>query len=371
MKNEGEDLDINKIRINGGSQARATLDEETIAEYAEAMEAGATFPPITVFYDGEQYWLADGFHRRKAALKLSRASIAADIRQGTLRDAVLYSVGTNASHGLRRTNADKRRAVITLLEDMEWRQWSNREIARRCHVSPDLVDRLRASLPDSGSEASRQFVTKHGTLSTMQTANIGRSRSASEEEWERTREHLADKRESMSEIERWIERGDECETEEPSSVQAVIDEVLRALDSSRHDPLVTYRKWLSVRRQSRVQGINLSQYLYDRTEEEITDSARRRVESAYPDIDEEEEVAYIEDQIQHAEAARQAARPYGSFYECMALFEQVGMALVTHPDIQPHHERDVRRACHRLLEIGFGLAPPEANITKKKGGSRK
>jgi hypothetical protein len=39
------------------------------------------------------------------------------------------SVSANAPHGLRRTNADKRRAVVRLLEDTEWSQWADREIA--------------------------------------------------------------------------------------------------------------------------------------------------------------------------------------------------------------------------------------------------
>ena len=31
------------------------------------MEEGAIFPPVTVFFDGEHFWLADGFHRVQAA----------------------------------------------------------------------------------------------------------------------------------------------------------------------------------------------------------------------------------------------------------------------------------------------------------------
>jgi DNA N-6-adenine-methyltransferase (Dam) len=91
-------------------------------------------------------------------------------------------LGTNATHGLRRTNADKRRAVETLLRDEEWSKWSNREIARKCFVSSDLVDRIRkdlySSLPDSGSEhndpfasQTRNYTTKHGTTATMNTSH--------------------------------------------------------------------------------------------------------------------------------------------------------------------------------------------------------
>lgn len=35
--------------------------------------------------------------------------MATEVLRGTKRDAILYSVGANSTHGLRRTNADKRR----------------------------------------------------------------------------------------------------------------------------------------------------------------------------------------------------------------------------------------------------------------------
>lgn len=169
-------LAVDSIRTDGGTQTRAHLNPDTVADYAADMLAGASFPPITVFHDGEAYWLADGFHRVSAAKQAALEALAADIRQGTRRDAVLFSVGANAAHGLRRTNQDKRRAVEMVLHDDEWRQWSNREIARRCGVSLDLVNRMRdeSSLNESFSE-DRTYTTRHGTVATMHTANIGQA----------------------------------------------------------------------------------------------------------------------------------------------------------------------------------------------------
>jgi hypothetical protein len=51
---------------------------------------------------------------------LGLAKISADAREGSRRDATLYAVGANASHGLKRTNRDKRNAVMVLLNDPEW-----------------------------------------------------------------------------------------------------------------------------------------------------------------------------------------------------------------------------------------------------------
>lgn len=142
-------LSIGSIRTDGGTQSRATLNDETTRDYMLDMLAGAQFPPITVFYDGAEYWLADGFHRVQAARQANIAEIEAQVIQGTRRDAVLHSVSANATHGLRRTNEDKRRAVLTLLTDPEWTKLSDREIARRANVSQPFVSALRAKQSDN------------------------------------------------------------------------------------------------------------------------------------------------------------------------------------------------------------------------------
>lgn len=103
----------------------------------------------------------------------SEGSPHTDVRQGTRRDAILYSVGANETHGLRRTNEDKRRAVMTLLSDEEWSRWSNNEIAQKCGVSHTFVNGMRSSLETVSSE-QRTYNTKHGTEAVMNTANIGK-----------------------------------------------------------------------------------------------------------------------------------------------------------------------------------------------------
>lgn len=45
-----------------------------------------------------------------------------------------------------RSRADKRRAVTTLLNDPEWKEWSNYEIAKVCKVNEKTVRNIRATL---------------------------------------------------------------------------------------------------------------------------------------------------------------------------------------------------------------------------------
>lgn len=165
--NKGEIMKIalTKLRTDGDTQPRAMLNQDIIAEYTEAMLEDVKFPPIVVFHDSANYWIADGFHRFFAAKRADAQDIECEIHQGTLRDAQLFSVGANSSHGLRRTNDDKRKAVQTLLNDLEWADWSDHEIARRCNVSHVTVGRIKKSLSLEKTEV--KYKDKHGNIGKM------------------------------------------------------------------------------------------------------------------------------------------------------------------------------------------------------------
>lgn len=120
----------------------AGVSKTTAAEYAEAMKAGALFPPVVVFVDSKGvHWLADGFHRCAAAELAGFAEVAADVREGSRKDALLHAASANASHGLRRTNADKRRAVALVLAACP--KWSDRRVAEVCGVSHPFVANVK------------------------------------------------------------------------------------------------------------------------------------------------------------------------------------------------------------------------------------
>ena len=156
-------ISLEKIIINAGTQSRAKIDENVVAEYADSMKDGASFPPAVVFHDGAEYFLADGFHRYFSAKKCGSPGLACDVREGTLRDAILFSFSANGTHGLRRTAADKRKAVMAMLEDIEWQDWSDREIARQCCVSHPFVAAIRKEI---GADKSEKKMNVRGKTTT-------------------------------------------------------------------------------------------------------------------------------------------------------------------------------------------------------------
>jgi len=134
-------LELSKIKK--GHQARAAINEATVSEYAKHIEDGGEFPPIIVYFDSKDYWLADGYHRLLATERVGCLTILEEVRIGTSRDALKHALGANAYHGLPRTNADKRNAVEIALEDSEWSSLSTREIAKLCNVSHNLVAEIQ------------------------------------------------------------------------------------------------------------------------------------------------------------------------------------------------------------------------------------
>lgn len=167
-------LSIAVIRTDGGTQPRAHINMTTVAEYAEDMAREAAFPPVVVFFDGSAYWLADGFHRYHAALSLGLATLDADVRRGTLAEAQWYSYSVNQSHGLRRTNEDKRRAVEAALQHPYAASKSLRDIANHCGVHWTTVENYRNASVENLQINNERTVTRAGTTYTMNTANIGR-----------------------------------------------------------------------------------------------------------------------------------------------------------------------------------------------------
>lgn len=151
---------LSKIKRDGGTQPRAGLNADVVTEYQEVLANGGALPAVEVVYDGTEYWLWDGYHRLAAAEQENETEYDCYVTSGTRRDAVLLSVGANAEHGYRRTNEDKRRAVETLLNDAEWSQWSDREIARQCKVSHSLVSSVRDEMTGRFCQSGKKKASK-------------------------------------------------------------------------------------------------------------------------------------------------------------------------------------------------------------------
>lgn len=133
-------------------QARFESSPEVINDYVALYKAEAELPPIEVFDVEGKLYIVDGFHRLAARIKLEETFIRCTVvDEGTMDDAAWYATGVNKGHGLRRTNADKRKAVQLALESEIGRERSSRDVAEHVGVSHTLVQEVQRQLEDSSS----------------------------------------------------------------------------------------------------------------------------------------------------------------------------------------------------------------------------
>lgn len=139
-------ISLQDIVIDKDTQSRDVISEQVINEYAEAMQGGAKFPAIVVFYDGLNYYLVDGFHRYFAYLKLDNTEVEVIVHNGTKREAEIFSWGVNDKHGQPRSNATKRLIVLKALDDPEFAELSDRKIAEIVKLSHAYISGVRREI---------------------------------------------------------------------------------------------------------------------------------------------------------------------------------------------------------------------------------
>ncbi|MBM3965373.1 MAG: hypothetical protein FJ308_09955 [Planctomycetes bacterium] len=136
------------------------MNEDAITDYASAiLQAGGwPFPPIKVV----RHVLVDGFHRIEASRRvIADGETPAELRKSLqsipcervevdqanhdiTELALQHALAANQTHGLRRTQADKRRSVEVAIE--RWPNESDRQIAKLTGTTHPFVAKVRREL---------------------------------------------------------------------------------------------------------------------------------------------------------------------------------------------------------------------------------
>lgn len=135
-------LDV--LTLDEELQPRAAIDRAVLENYVQLLVDGVQFPPVVAFRDGAVLWLADGFHRWHAHKVIDADGIEADIREGDRRDALLYSLAANATHGLQRGATDYKRAYQTACRNRLVDAADSDAVAKLLQCSGSWADRLTA-----------------------------------------------------------------------------------------------------------------------------------------------------------------------------------------------------------------------------------
>ena len=135
------------IELDDRCQARVALDDATIQAYADLYRDDVKLPALDVFEVDGALYLVDGWHRLAACRQIGKDFVRVRIvgSSNEIEDATRAALAANHQHGLRRSRADKRRAVRLALEAGLYEDLgSNRSMAKDLGVSHTFVSEQRA-----------------------------------------------------------------------------------------------------------------------------------------------------------------------------------------------------------------------------------
>jgi hypothetical protein len=146
-----------QIRTDGGTQSRAGINNEYVARYREMYQEGLRPKPLIVYFDGANYWLAAGFHRLLAGEQAGLTEFECEVRPGTQKDAIVFSLSDNSEHGAPRTEKDIDFALAKAHTYPEMENLGSREMARQCGCSKSKVNYWREKNPRGHGGHAREF----------------------------------------------------------------------------------------------------------------------------------------------------------------------------------------------------------------------
>lgn len=167
-------INLNDIRIDGGTQGRVVIDQQLVYQYLECMKEGDEFPALFTVFDGATHWLVDGFHRYHAYKLLGIKQVEVNYKPGTQLEAQVMSFGVNGTHGKPRTNEDKRKVVEEALIHSLTKDKSDYEIAKICAVSKSFVASIRnPEAKKKQTEAKKKHIVEKAKQIAEESAENG------------------------------------------------------------------------------------------------------------------------------------------------------------------------------------------------------
>ncbi|MDE0316640.1 MAG: hypothetical protein OXM61_17275 [Candidatus Poribacteria bacterium] len=187
--NTYEEHQIIAVVIDHSINTLPQLNEDIVEEYRQAIrdygeddwqEEWLEFPKITA---DKHLW--SGFHTIEAVKREfgEQYRVEFEVEGKTRDDALLLATKENGKRGRRRTNEEKRIAVLRWLTHKKGKIWANSHIATQCNVSAQLVGEIVKNLtinndseiydPKYKRPSKLKYINKYGKQATMETKSIG------------------------------------------------------------------------------------------------------------------------------------------------------------------------------------------------------
>ena len=139
-----------EIRLNG---SKAGLRLDLARSELWLTKAGEAEQPVVIPAEQRRGWrveadFIDSIRERQGMAYYVSSSFDANVIEGPYMEALRYALPANANHGVRRSNADKRKCIAQALK--QWPEVANMQIARLADVDDKTVASVRSEMEESG-----------------------------------------------------------------------------------------------------------------------------------------------------------------------------------------------------------------------------
>lgn len=129
------EVPIDAVVLDEVMQIRKRTDPKVVLKYAEGIESGSPFPPVTLACIEGVLVLVDGWHRFKARQSLGKVKVVAFVSAMSYEEARWVSASANLANGVALRPSEVLDAFHTFMDTYQYREgysWlSYREIAKK------------------------------------------------------------------------------------------------------------------------------------------------------------------------------------------------------------------------------------------------
>jgi hypothetical protein len=140
---------------------------DIVKEWVQLIEPTKDASPMKVCFDGEKYWLFDGYHRLEAMKSLGVNRCDVIIYRGNRRDALRRYI-KDKFKGKYEFQQHKvfKHCMKLVTEDPEWSLCETKELARLFNRKPVFFENIRvhASIKEGAHHHFSIKSNKHGTI---------------------------------------------------------------------------------------------------------------------------------------------------------------------------------------------------------------
>jgi hypothetical protein len=141
------------------------LSESIVDDYLSDLTITRRSYRLSACFDGNGYWLFDGYHRFEAMKRLGFNTCEVQIFKGSRRDALRRYIKDKLSCRGRESLRVFKHCIKTIRNDHEWMEMSSKRLSLLFDRKPTFFEHLKEMEPGQQSlGVFRLSINKHGTF---------------------------------------------------------------------------------------------------------------------------------------------------------------------------------------------------------------